>query len=113
MATPWLNTGIQVAQNDRGANAHHHTQDSLRFEPSSLFYGRFSVQKQPFLGRFPDGRPENSGRSLVCYVGVCNEGRCSSMVIWLSNHGKWVFNEACTTPWCHAAVHLEVKTSRF
>ena len=49
----------------------------------------------------------------MCYVGVCNEGRCSSMAIGLSNHGKWVFNKACTMPWCHTVVHFEVKTSRF
>ena len=113
MTTPWLKTGIQVAQNDRGANAHHHKQVSLRFEPSSLFYGRFSVQKRPFLGYFQDDRPENPGRSPVCQAGVCNEGRCSSMAIWLSNDGKWVFNTACTMPWCHAVVHFEVKMSRF
>ena len=92
---------------------HHHKQVSLRFEPSSLFYGRFSVQKWPFLGCFQDDRPQNSGRSPVCQVGVCNEGRCSSMAIGLSNDGKWVFNKACTMPWCHTVVHFEVKTSRF
>ena len=40
-------------------------------------------------------------------------GRCSFMAMGLSNDGKWVFNKACTTPWCHAVVHFEVKTSRF
>ena len=35
------------------------------------------------------------------------------MTIEVSNHGKWVFKEACTTPWCHAVVHFEVKMSRF
>ena len=60
VATPWLKTGIQVAQNDRGANAHHHKQLSLRFEQSSLFYGQVTVQKWPFLGSFQDDRPENS-----------------------------------------------------
>ena len=50
--TPRLKTGIQVAQNDWGAKAHHHKQVSLHFEPSSPFYGRFSVQKWPFLGCF-------------------------------------------------------------
>ena len=49
----------------------------------------------------------------MCQVGVCNEGRCSSMAIGLSNDGKWVFNMACTTPWCHTVVHFEVKMSRF
>ena len=49
----------------------------------------------------------------MCYVGVCNEARCSSMAIGLSNHGKWVFNKACTMPWSHTVVHFEVKTSRF
>ena len=49
----------------------------------------------------------------MCYVGVCNEGRGSSIAIGLSNHGKWLFNKACTMPWCHTVVHFEVKTSRF
>ena len=35
------------------------------------------------------------------------------MAIGLSNDGKWVFNKAFTTPWCHAVVHFEVKMSRF
>ena len=50
--TPSLKTGIRVTQNDRGANAHHHKQVSCRLEPSISFYGRFSVQKWPFLGCF-------------------------------------------------------------
>ena len=49
----------------------------------------------------------------MCQVRVCNEGRCSSMAIGLSNDGKWVFNKACTMPWCHTVVHFEVKMSRF
>ena len=49
----------------------------------------------------------------MCQVGVCNEGCSSSMAIGLSNDGIWVFNKACTTPWCHALVHFEVKMSRF
>ena len=49
----------------------------------------------------------------MCQVRVCDEGRCSSMAIGLSNDGKRVFNKACTMPWCHTVVHLEVKTSRF
>ena len=113
MTTLWLKTGIQEAQNNREANAHHHKQASLRFAPSSLFYGPFSVQKWPFLGCFQDDRPENSGRSLVCDVGVCNEGRCSCMAIGLSTDGQWVFNKACTLPWCHTVVHFEVKMTRF
>ena len=52
MTTPWLKTGIQVAQNDRGAKAHHHKQVSLHFELHSPFYGRFSVQKWPFWAVF-------------------------------------------------------------
>ena len=114
--TPWVKTGIQVAQNDRGAKAHHRKQLSLHFEPSSPFYGRFSVQKRQFwsvFGRFQDDRPESSGRSPLRQAGVSDEGRCSFMAIGLSNDGKWVFNKACTTPWCHAVVHFEVKTSRF
>ena len=35
------------------------------------------------------------------------------MAIGVLKEGKWVFNKACTTPWCHAVVHFEVKTSRF
>ena len=58
-------------------------------------------------------RPETSGRSPVCQVGVCNEGRCSSMEIGLLKDGKWVFNTACTMPWCHTVVHFEVEMSRF
>ena len=49
----------------------------------------------------------------MCQVGVCNEGRCSFMAIGLSNDGKWVFNTACTMPWCHRVVHFEMKMSRF
>ena len=52
VTTPRLKTGIQVAQHDRGAKAHHHKQVSLRSELSSPSYGRFSVQKGPFLGCF-------------------------------------------------------------
>ena len=47
------------------------------------------------------------------YAGVSDEGRCSFMAIGLSKDGKWVFNKGCTTPWCHAVVNFEVKTSRF
>ena len=35
------------------------------------------------------------------------------MAIGLSKDGKWVFNKACTTPWCHAVVRFEVKMSLF
>ena len=49
----------------------------------------------------------------MCQVGVSNEGRCSFTAIGLSNDGKWVFNKACTMPWCHTVVHFEVKMSRF
>ena len=35
------------------------------------------------------------------------------MAIGLSKDGKWVFNKACTAPWCHAVVHFEVKMIRF
>ena len=31
----------------------------------------------------------------------------------LLKDGKELFNKACTTPWCHAVVHFEVKMSRF
>ena len=43
----------------------------------------------------------------MCYAGVSNEGRSSSMAIGLSNDCKWVFNEVSLTPWCHAVVHFE------
>ena len=49
----------------------------------------------------------------MCQVGVCNEGRCSSMAIGLSKDGKWVFNKACTMSWGHTVVHFEAKMSRF
>ena len=49
----------------------------------------------------------------MCQVGVCNEGRSSSMPIGLSKECKWSFNKACTMPWCHTVVHFEVKMSRF
>ena len=49
----------------------------------------------------------------MCQVGVCNEGRCSSMAIGLPKDGKWVFNEACTMPWCHTVVYFVVKMSSF
>ena len=35
------------------------------------------------------------------------------MAIGLLRDDKWVFNKACTTPWCHAVVHFEVKMSCF
>ena len=35
------------------------------------------------------------------------------MAIGPSKDGKWVFNKVCTTPWCHAVVHFEVKMSRY
>ena len=65
------------------------------------------------FGRFQDDRPESLGRSPLRQAGVSDEGRCSFMAIGLSKDGKWVFNKASTTPWCHAVVHFEVKTSRF
>ena len=49
----------------------------------------------------------------MCQVGVPNGGRCSFIAIGLSNDGKRVFNKACTMPWCHAVVHLEVTISLF
>ena len=52
LCSPCLKMGIQVTQNDRRANAHHHKQVLCYFEPSSLFYGRFSVQKWPFSACF-------------------------------------------------------------
>ena len=92
-----LKTSIQVTQNDQQAKAHHHKQVSLRFEPSSRFYGRFSVQKWPGLGCFQDDRPESSRRSPPCQAGVSDEGRCCFMAMGVLKDGKWVFNRACTT----------------
>ena len=65
------------------------------------------------FGCYQDDRPESSGRSPLRQAGVSDEARCSFMAIGLSNDGKWVFNKACTTPWCHAVVHFEMKMSRF
>ena len=62
---------------------------------------------------FQDDRPESSGRSPLRQAGASHEGRCSFLAIGLSKDGKWVFNKACTTPWCHAVVYFEVKMSRF
>ena len=42
----------------------------------------------------------------MCQVGVSNEGRSSSMVIGLSNNGKWVMKEAFSAPLCLPVVHL-------
>ena len=71
--------------------------------------GRFGA----VFGCFQDDRPESSGRSPLRQAGVSDEGRCSFMSIGLSKDGKWLFNKACTMPWCHAVVHFEVKTSLF
>ena len=49
----------------------------------------------------------------MCQIGVCNEGRCSSIAIGLSKECKSMFNKRCTIPWCHTVVHLEVKMNRF
>ena len=49
----------------------------------------------------------------MCEVGVCNEGRCSSIAIGLSKECNSMFNKACTMPWCHTVVCFEVKMSRF
>ena len=49
----------------------------------------------------------------MCPMRVCNKGRCSSMAIGKSNDGKWVFNKACTMPWCQMVVHYVVKMSLF
>ena len=51
-ATPQLKTGVQVAQSDRGAGAHHRKCVPLHFQPSSQIYGRFSIKEWPFLGCF-------------------------------------------------------------
>ena len=49
----------------------------------------------------------------MCPVGVCNERRCSSIVIGLSNDGKRVFNKACTMAWSHTVVHFKPKNEPF
>ena len=74
----------------------------------ALSMADFVCNKWPFLGYVQDDRPENSGPSLMCQVCVCNEGRCSSMAIGLTNDGKWVFNMACTMPWSDTVVRCEV-----
>ena len=48
----------------------------------------------------------------MCQVGVCNEGRSSSIAIGLSNDCQRVFNEVSLTLLCHAVVHFEVEISR-
>ena len=65
------------------------------------------------LGCFHDDRPQSSGRSPLRQAGVSDEFRCFFMAIGVLKDGKWVSNKACTTPWCHAVVHFEVKMSRF
>ena len=86
----------------------------------------FEVKKE-LSSCFQDDRPENSGRSPVCHIGVSDEGGSSSTPSGLLNDCKevlneasltpndcnWVFNQASLTPWCHAVVHFEVKMSRF
>ena len=49
----------------------------------------------------------------MCQVGVCNEGRCPSMAIGLSEECKSMFHQSFTMPWCHTLVHFEVKMNRF
>ena len=44
---------IEVAQNDRRANAHHPKQVSCDLEPSSPFYGPFRVQIMTLFSLFP------------------------------------------------------------
>ena len=85
---------------------YHHEQVLCRFKPSRWFYGRFSVLKKAVLGLF-------LRRSLVCRVGVSNDGRCSSIAIGPSTECKWVENKACAMPWCYGVGNFEVKTSRF
>ena len=67
----------------------------------------------PFWGCIHDDRPEHLGRSLVCGVGIYNEGRCSSIAIGPSKECKRVGNKACAMPWCHGVGDFKVKTSRF
>ena len=49
----------------------------------------------------------------MCRVGVSDGGGCSFIAIGPSKDCKWVFNEACTMPWCHVVVHFEVKMTVF
>ena len=65
------------------------------------------------LGCFQGDHPKSSERSPLRQAGVSDEGRCSFMAIGVLKDGKWVFNKACTTPWCHAVDHFEVKMSCF
>ena len=69
-------------------------------------FGLFSAVFRTIFLKVQDGSP-------LRQAGVSHEGRCSFMAIGLSKDGEWVFNKACTTPWCHAVVHFEVKMSRF
>ena len=61
--TRWVKTGIQVAQNDREAKAHHHEQVSLHFRPSSPSMadlvsknGRFCAFFRTIVLKTPDDR---------------------------------------------------------
>ena len=52
-------------------------------------------------------------RAAVPHVYVSNKDSSSFTVLGLSNDGKWVFDEASLTPWCHAVVHFVMKMSHF
>ena len=66
---------------DRRANAHSLKQVLCDFEPSSLFHGRFSVQKMAIFSPFSRHLP-------LFHVSVSNEGRSSSKAIGPSNDCK-------------------------
>ena len=76
-------------------------------------FGLFWAVFRTIVLKVRDGRPESSRRSPLRQAAISDEGCCSFMSIGLSKDGKWVFNKACTTPWCHAVVHFEVKMRRF
>ena len=49
----------------------------------------------------------------MCYGGVLNAARSSSIAIGLSRKCKSVFNKACSMQGCHAVINFEVKIVRF
>ena len=68
-------------------------------------FGPFSAVFRTIFLKIQDDR---------CYAKMVFPMRvCSFMAIQLSKDGKWVFYMTCTTLWCHAVVHFEVKRSRF
>ena len=92
-----------------------HTVAQNRHPSSSKRPGSPSTSPQtgfvPFRAVYPVLRPIYW--SKIAVLAICNEGRCFSMAIWLSDDSKWVFHMACTMPLCHMVVHFEVKMKPF